>query len=50
MGLFRKKTPKVLRAGGGDEVVEVRTVKGQQVTVSALVRNLGASRSDDRLR
>ena len=33
MGLFRKKTPKVLRAGGGDEVLEVRTVGGEQVTV-----------------
>jgi ribonuclease E len=33
MGLFRKKTPKVIRAGGGDEVLEVRTVNGEQVTV-----------------
>lgn len=33
MGLFKKKTPKVLRAGGGDEVLEVRTVNGEQVTV-----------------
>jgi ribonuclease E len=33
MGLFKKKTPKVIRAGTKDEILEVRTVKGEQVTV-----------------
>lgn len=33
MGLFRKKTPTVVRSGTANEVVEVRNVKGQQVTV-----------------
>ena len=33
MGLFKKKTPKVIRQGSSDEVIEVRTVNGQQVTV-----------------
>jgi ribonuclease E len=33
MGLFRKKTPKVIRSGNDTEVLEVRTVNGEQVTV-----------------
>jgi ribonuclease E len=33
MGLFRKKTPTVIRSGSEDEVLEVRTVGGEQVTV-----------------
>ncbi|MGI9666460.1 MAG: Rne/Rng family ribonuclease [Acidimicrobiia bacterium] len=33
MGLFKKKTPKVIRKGSGGEVRETRTVKGQKVTV-----------------
>ena len=33
MGLFKKKTPKVIRQGSSDEVIEVRTVNGEQVTV-----------------
>lgn len=33
MGLFKKKTPTVVRSGSANEIVEVRTVKGQQVTV-----------------
>jgi ribonuclease E len=38
MGLFRKKAPKVIRAGSGDEVLEVRTVNGQEVKVRRSVR------------
>ena len=38
MGLFRKKTAKVLRKGDDTEVREIRTVKGQEVTVTRSAR------------
>ena len=33
MGLFKKKTPQIVRSSSAGEQTEVRTVKGQQVTV-----------------
>ena len=33
MGLFKKKAPRVIRKGDGNQVSEVRTVKGETVVV-----------------